>query len=124
MISNKKHQKGFTLLEVIIAMSILSAGLLAVCSMVHMVMASNSKSKNLTTAVNLAQNRVDNLKVTDYASIAASTELDLDENGNAGSGIFDRTVSVTTNASPSYKTAVVTVSWKRRQVVLRTIIAE
>ena len=120
---NKVKQKGFTLLEVIIAMSILSVGLLAVCSMVHMVMNSNSKSKNLTTAVNLAQNKVDDLKITPYASIVDSTENDLDENGTAGSGIFDRAVSVTTNVAPDYKTVQVTVSWKTRQVVLRTIIA-
>jgi len=124
VISNKVKQKGFTLLEVILAMSILSVGLLAVCSMVHMVMNSNSKSKNLTTAVNLAQNKVDDLKITPYASIVDSTENDLDENGTAGSGIFDRAVSVTTNTNPNYKTVVVTVSWKTRQMVLRTIIAQ
>ena len=131
MILNKMREKGFTLLELIIAMSILSVGLLAVCTMVIMVMNSNKMSRNLTTAVNLAQNKIDDLRKLssedNYAGIVASTESSLDETGNAGSGIFDRTVTVVANADPTFKTVQVTVSWatpNTRQVVLTTIIAQ
>ncbi|MBW2020872.1 MAG: type II secretion system protein [Deltaproteobacteria bacterium] len=124
---NKKQPKGFTLLELIIAISMLSVGLLAVSTMVTMVINSNKMTRNLTTAVNLAQNKIDDLKITSYANIVDSTESSLDENGVSGSGIFDRTVSVVENTNPDYKTVQVTVSWAEpntRQVVLTTIIAE
>jgi len=121
------QEQGFTLLELTIAMGVLSVGLLAVATMVHTVMHSNRQSQHLTTAINLAQSKIDELRVADYAEIADDSEYDLDENENAGSGIFDRAVSVGENLTPTMKTVTVTVSWgdpNPRHVTMGTIIAQ
>jgi len=124
---SKMQQKGFTLLEIIITMFILSVGFLALCTMLLTVIKANYQSKNFKAAVNLAQNKIDDLKATSYASIVNATENDLDKVEVAGNGIFDRAVSVATAANPNYKTVEVTVSWSdphSRHVSLKTIINE
>jgi type IV pilus modification protein PilV len=123
----ENRQKGFTLLEVLIALAILSIGLLAINAMTIMVIQSNYKSRNLTTAVNLAQNKLDDLKISAYASIIAGSETNLNTEGVSGSGIFNRSVTVTTNATPSYKTVEVKISWidpGSREIAMQTIISE
>jgi type IV pilus assembly protein PilV len=122
----KNHEKGFTLLELTISVAVLSIGLLAVASMVLMVMNSNEQSGHLTTAVNLVQAKIDDLRVGDYASIADEVEYDIDEDGVEGSGIFDRAVSVTEDLSLTMKTIDVTVTWNdnnQRRVEMRTLLA-
>jgi prepilin-type N-terminal cleavage/methylation domain-containing protein len=124
----KIRQEGFTLLEIVIAMAILAVGLLAVASMVHMVMLSNRMSRNMTSALNLAQGKIDDLRLTDYTSIAAGTESNLDEGGTEGAGIFNRAVSVSENFTPAVKIVTVSVTWsdkkpKARTVSMKTMIA-
>lgn len=123
---NQVEQNGFTLIEVMIAVFIFSMGLLAVNTTTVMVIKTNNMGKNMTTAVNLAQNKLDDLKIMTYSSISDTSETDLDEQGNAGNGIFDRDVSVTTSTNPDYKTVEVEVSWSKymaRKIALTTIIA-
>jgi type IV pilus modification protein PilV len=120
-------ENGFTLLEVLFALAIFSIGLLAVNAMTTMTIKSNYMSKNLTTAVHLAQNKLDELKAGTYASVVKSTETGLDSQEVAGAGIFDRSVTVTTSTNPDYKTVEVTLSWSDpdlRQVAMQTIIAD
>lgn len=124
---NKIEQQGFTLLEIMFAVFVFSIGILAVNATTIMVIKANNMSKNLTTAVNLAQNKLDDLKTTNYGSITDSSDNDLDEKGVSGNGIFDRSVSVTTNTNPNYKTIEVEVSWSKyraRKIALKTIITE
>ena len=122
----KNQEEGFTLLELTISVAVLSIGLLAVASMVHMVMNSNKQSSHLTTAINLVQAKIDDLRVGDYADIVDGEEFDLDEDGVAGNGIFDRAVSVTENLTPTVKIIQVSVSWSdnnARSVNMRTMVA-
>jgi type IV pilus assembly protein PilV len=121
-----ENQSGFTLLEVLCALAIFSIGLLAVNAMTTMVIKSNYKSRHLTTAVHLAQNKLEELKAGAYASVADSTETSLDSQETAGTGMFDRRVSVTTRSEPDYKTVEVIISWsdpEPRDAVFQTIIA-
>lgn len=125
MLTNTR-EKGFTLLELTISVAILSIGLLAVASMVHMVMNSNKQSAHLTTAVNLVQAKIDDLRVGNYGSIVDEVENDLDENGVAGNGLFDRAVSVSESFTPAVKTIEVAVTWNDnnpRHVRMRTMLA-
>ncbi|EMS80597.1 type IV pilus modification PilV family protein [Desulfotignum phosphitoxidans] len=125
-----QNENGFTLLEVLFALVIFSIGLLAVNAMTTMVIKSNYMSKNLTTAVHLAQNKLDALNAGPYADVdnaGLPDELDLDAQEVAGAGIFDRSVSVTTSTAPDYKTVEVIVSWSDpdlRKVAMKTIIAQ
>jgi type IV pilus assembly protein PilV len=125
-----QNENGFTLLEVLFALVIFSIGLLAVNAMTTMVIKSNYMSKNLTTAVHLAQNKLDALNAGPYADVdnaGLADELDLDAQEVAGAGIFNRSVTVTTSTAPDYKTVEVIVSWSDpdlRQVAMQTIIAQ
>ena len=60
---------------------------------------------------------MDDLKTTNYGSITDSSDNALDEKGVSGNGIFDRSVSVTTNTNPNYKTIEVEVSWSKYSVI-------
>jgi type IV pilus assembly protein PilV len=125
-----QNENGFTLLEVLFALVIFSIGLLAVNAMTTMVIKSNYMSKNLTTAVHLAQNKLDALNAGPYADVdnaGLADELDLDAQEVAGAGIFNRSVTVTTSTAPDYKTVEVIVSWSDpdlRQVAMQTVIAQ
>jgi type II secretion system protein I len=126
--SDKIEQSGFTLLEILVAMAIFSFGIFALSSMTVSVIKSNYKSKNMTIAVDLAQNKLDDLRITNYANIVDTTENHLDENGvPVTGGLFNREVTVTSNVNPNYKTVDVTVSWadpNQREITLQTIIAQ
>lgn len=125
-----QSKKGFTLLEVLFALAIFSIGLLAIIGMTTMTIKSNYMSKNLTTAVHLAQNKLETLKAGLYDGIdnaGLSDEIGLNSQEEGGSGIFNRSVTVTTSTAPDYKTVEVTVSWSDpdpRQVAMQTIIAQ
>ncbi len=122
-----RTESGFTLLEALFALAIFSIGLLAVNAMTTMTIKSNYMSKNLTTAVHLAQNKLDELKAGSYASVMDGSETGLDAEETAGAGIFNRSVTVTSSANPNYKTVEVVISWSDpdpRQVAMQTIIAE
>ena len=123
----RTEDAGFSILEVLLSMTLFSIGLMGVLMMVFTVTKVNRANKNLTTAVNLAQSKIDDLKITAYASIVGQAETDLDESGVSGSGKFDRSVTVTPSVNPDYKTVDVTVSWVAggaKQTSLKTIIAE
>ena len=126
--SDKIEQSGFTLLEILVAMAIFSFGIFALSSMTVSVIKSNYMSKNMTIAIDLAQNKLDDLRLSNYANILDATENNLDENGVAVTGgLFDREVTVTPSVNPNYKTVEVTVSWadsNTRHITLATIIAQ
>lgn len=57
-----KNNKGFTLIEVMIAIVILTIGLLALVSVTVMVIKGNSLSKMMTTATTLAKDQLETIK--------------------------------------------------------------
>ena len=127
MSRNRSEDAGFSLLETLLAITLFSMGMMSILMMVFTVTGVNRASKNLTAAVNLAQAKIDDLKVSPYAGIVDQTETALDSSGVSGGGIYDRSVTVTTSANPKYKTVDVTVSWvagSAKQTSLMTIIAE
>ena len=67
-----KNNKGFTLIEVMIAIVILAIGLLALVSVTVMVIKGNSLNKMRTTATTLANKQLETLKNTNYDSVASS----------------------------------------------------
>jgi len=127
---HKSQEKGFTLLEVLFALTIFTIGMLGVMSSLFAVIKSNQTSRNFTIGVKLAQNKIDDLRQTartNYSGITTSSESDLSETESPGSGIFDRDVSVDTYTSPNYKVVTVIVTWsdiRNRSVQIPTIIAE
>ncbi len=69
----KPRQSGFTILEVMIAISILAIGLLAVFSGQNMAIRGNDRASHLTEGMTLAQDRMEELLASPYASVTTGT---------------------------------------------------
>jgi prepilin-type N-terminal cleavage/methylation domain-containing protein len=78
---NGRGEKGFSLIEVLIAMFILAVGLLALSSMQGTFATGSAESRRMMRAMDLAMSRLNTLKTLDYAS---SSLADVDGNGGAG----------------------------------------
>jgi type IV pilus assembly protein PilV len=111
------NQSGFTLLEVLIAISILTVGLLGVAQMQIMGIRGNSFSGNTTAALTLAEEKMEDLLGKSYtdAELTNGNNPDannpIDETGQAG-GIYSRMWTVTDDTPIiGTKTVTVSVSW-------------
>ena len=113
----EKNESGFSIIEMLIALAILAVGMLAVARM-QLATVKNTTIGNLTTeATMLAQAKMEEIKNTaDITTIADGdyVEADIDADGNAGSGIYTRTTTITTPAAPldtSLRVVRVEVAW-------------
>ena len=111
----EKNQKGFTLLEFLMATFILSFGLLALINLQWMAIRGNSDSKEMTRAIFLAEQKMEALKNTPYSSLTLGTTQDnsnpMNGLGQAG-GIFSRSWTVQNYESSSFMRQItVNVSW-------------
>lgn len=82
-VSGNQKQKGFTLLEVIVAISILTVGLLAVASMQGSAIMANASATDVTDATTIAADRLEKLAALAYND---SDLKDRDDDGAAGLG--------------------------------------
>lgn len=100
-------QKGFTLIEVVIGLVILSVGLLGVAGMQITAVKGNYFSKNLTQASYIGQDRLELLKNLPIASLdpGAYTESPVTISGQ----VFNRSYTVAANGN--LRTITYTVSW-------------
>jgi type IV pilus assembly protein PilV len=119
-----EQKSGFTLIEVLVAMTLLSIGLLGVASLTMGVIKGNSYSKNVTTATIVAQQQIEQAQRIGYTS--ANTLA-----GNAtvsmGGTSFTRATTVTDSSPAANMKAVsVVVSWNpgNNSVSLNTIISQ
>ncbi len=69
----KIADKGFTLVEVLIALTILSIGILGIAGLAGTALRSSSYSRSITQATNFAQERLEGLMGVDYNNIQASS---------------------------------------------------
>lgn len=119
--SNIERNHGFTLIEILIAIVILTIGLLALVSVTVMVIKGNSLNRGITTATTLAKDQLETLKNTNYNSVASSSGW-LTVTGFSG---YERKWQVTTNGNQ--KTIVMEVRWfwlgSEKKVTLNTIIS-
>lgn len=99
-----KNNRGFTLLEAVIAMAIFSIGILAVGSMQLWNTKNNTTGNFTTQATMLAREKIEELKtVSDLTALA---------NGNDTIGIYTRTWEPS-NLSGTSRKLKVTVDWTR-----------
>lgn len=92
-----KQQNGFTLIEVLIAMTIFAIGILAVASMQVTAITGNSFSCNLTGATTLAGDRMDALMSLDY-----NNHPDLSDTDGDGLAGLDHATGVTADHNRTY----------------------
>ena len=103
----RRKDSGFTLIEILITLVILSVVLLGVCSMVYSVMGATSLSKEMAVATTLMQDKMERLKNTPSASLTSGNDTVQPENV---SYLRQWTVSASANTT----TITVTVNWNRR----------
>ncbi len=86
---NKKKTKGFTLVEVVLAIAIVGIALLGLAQLFTYSVLVNSRSERMTNATFLAQQRIEflrNISTTELSSIVSPTDEQLDLNSD---GIID-----------------------------------
>lgn len=130
MLNKWKDRRGFTLIEVMIAIFILVVALSGLIGVTVMAIKGNDFSKKMTTATTLAKDLMEQKKNLSYSFIAAGTAYDyLNEDSSTGaSGAYYTRKLTVTDATPAanMKTIEVEVSWSwggTRRVTLRTIVA-
>jgi type IV pilus assembly protein PilV len=119
-----ENRKGFTLLEVMIALVILAVGLLGLASLQIMAIKSNSYGQQMTVASTMAQNQLEQLRRT-TGTLTSGGDSVTDQNGIA----YTRIWTVTPNSPQTgASTVVITISWTgpagtgARSINIRTII--
>lgn len=118
------RNEAFTLIEVMIALVVLSIGLLALAGLQVSAIKGNNFSKRMTIAVSIADERIEQIKSTPYDNIQSESATNLIvSNMN-----FTRQVVVTSNNPlPNTKRIDLTVSWvdkaKSYSIPVSTIIS-
>src|SRR5262245_474149 len=107
------HSHGFTLSEVLIAMAVLSIGLLGLSAMTLAMGKSLTFSKQQTIATTLAQDKIEAVKHTHYAQVVPANYPPEAYNTIPGYPQFSRTVVVHTDSPlADTKTVTVTTTWQ------------
>ncbi|MBI5583681.1 MAG: prepilin-type N-terminal cleavage/methylation domain-containing protein [Deltaproteobacteria bacterium] len=126
-----KQNKGFTLIELFVALVILAAGLFALTQMGVTTIGANQDSSADSIATRLAQNKIDELKKDTYGSLALQNFSDpqnpLNSQGtNGDGGIYTRTWTVTSGPTTGTKKVTVRVTWESgaKAVTLKSLVAD
>lgn len=92
---------GFTLIEVLIGISIFAIGMLAVARMQMLTVRNTSVGNFTSQATMLAHQKMEELKTMAFADLNNEVENDIDEEGNTGTGgVYNRTTTIMTPAAP------------------------
>ncbi len=113
------NNKGFTLIEVLVALVLFALGALALAHMQVLSIKGGAFGKEAMTMTTLAEKKLEELKNTPFDAIASNT-----------TGVVEQGMTITwtvntAGSSPTrYKTIVLTVSWAGRTTSFTTIVSE
>jgi type IV pilus assembly protein PilV len=116
---------GFTLIEIMIAIVIISIGLLALAGLQVSLIRGNALSQRMTAAVSVAEQTIEQMKKTPYANIQSQSPTQV-----TASGLTFTSQGDVTNGTPltNTKTITVTVTWsdgrKSHTVPLTTVMSQ
>jgi prepilin-type N-terminal cleavage/methylation domain-containing protein len=118
-----REQEGFTLLENMLTITLLSIGFVALLGVSSFVIQTNRSTRQMSTATALAQDRMEAIKSQSYPNILPQTEY---YGSITGYENFQREVIVVANSPVAdVKTVQVVVRWvdfRQHQVRLDTIV--
>jgi prepilin-type N-terminal cleavage/methylation domain-containing protein len=100
---------GFSLIEVLIAIVILSISLLALAGLMATTSRNTSFGGHITEAATFAQDRLEQLRVTTWDNIITKTDP-ISPVGSTGI-VYTRSWTVVSNANDTLKTITITISW-------------
>jgi type IV pilus modification protein PilV len=107
----RKRDKGFTLVELLIALAISLVGLMGLMALQLLAVRSNANSRNFAEATALAQEKIESLQATSYVSIAAGTTTENNLGATPGATLAPYTRTTTVSDNGSFKTITVAASW-------------
>jgi type IV pilus assembly protein PilV len=115
------NNKGFSLIEILVAIAILSVGLLGTAALTASIIRGNQVSNKVTTATTLAKDKMENIKRVGYSNTVSETRAFLSSPYNS----YEREVTVVDDSPASnMKTVTVTVYWDtNKSISLQTILA-
>jgi Tfp pilus assembly protein PilV len=91
----KMNNKGFTLVEILVTIGIIIIGVLIIAKSFNVGVLVQSDAENVTRALNIAQAKIEEIKVTPYGSLADSGPTQDPDFSN-----FNVTVDVAEGQSP------------------------
>jgi type IV pilus assembly protein PilV len=125
--AGRRGEQGFSLVEILVAMTILSIGLLGMAALTVGIMHGNTQSKNVTEATALATDRLEFLRNRGFGQVPAGTVITTEGYGSIAGFPEYRRVTQTQMDTPVAGAARIQVSvfWKldARSVVLSTIVS-
>ncbi len=102
------HRAGFTLLEMLIALTVFAVGTLAVMDLMQQAQAGSRDGENVLIATHLARWRMEELRNSAYASLANEAKASI--SSPSGYSRFSRQVTVTTPYT-NLKQVAISVYW-------------
>lgn len=103
-------EEGFTIMELLIALAILTISVLGMGNVIVNAARSGAISRKTTMACNLCQAKIEAIKALGYNALSNSQENNIDEKGQPG-GYFSRTVTTANGPISDTRLITVTVSW-------------
>ena len=119
-----RGERGFTLIEVMVALGIFTIGFAGIIAMQTLVSKNVRYVNDLSLASNIAANTIENVRLSDYATLPPTTTTYYDFQGATGAGSGDPYFTVTTTVSEgpfSYKDIAVVVIWSYQGGGERTV---
>ena len=118
----RQTQRGFTLTELLIAIVVLTLGILGTAALTTGIIRGNFFSKNITSATAIAQSQLEAVQRAGYANVDTSHFSASAAAVTAGGVNFTRTTTITDNSpATNVKTVAVTVSWTEANNAARSI---
>ncbi|HEY7460686.1 MAG TPA: prepilin-type N-terminal cleavage/methylation domain-containing protein [Gemmatimonadota bacterium] len=117
--ARRTRRRGFTLIEMMVAILLLGVGMMALAALTTTVTRANVQSSSRTVASSLAQERIERFRTEPYALIVAGNDARVVDGVT-----YTRTWTVATNdPAPGLKTVSVTVSWTTRGKLHSSVLA-
>jgi type IV pilus assembly protein PilV len=123
-----RSEQGFTLIEVVVALTVLAIGIVGLSVVFPLTMRDVGKSGSVTKGVELCQQKLEEFQMLGYTAPDLDQGYTHDDPENPIDGKYDRTWEVTDDQPiAGCKLIEVTVSWQARRqesVSISTVIAQ
>jgi type IV pilus modification protein PilV len=114
-----RHQHGFSLLEVLVATTILTVGVLSLAQLLSMAISANALAGAMTHAALLAAHEIEDLRAEPWELLAGNTGEFTDHAGSDGT--FTRQWSITPLPADPANTLVIAVVVRRQLALARLV---